>query len=260
MPDRRAHYAVVEVPSKELLGLFDTVQAAHSAKKQFLAQGAKAESFNLTHGKTPQWVKDLAMEASSRTSPEAEIHMHEGIVRISTRYVLSRKASHLMLEEYNWIPDLDDHLDQERVPGFNDVTVEIGDPDKVVITIDLDVEEQGTTSDPARRGAFQAVDRLLVDISRFKWHASPEMKDDPFVRPVYTSTDFVVVWNVRSETLTLCWGDDDQFYTADVEDDRVHARLAKTFGSIARNDDLIENFAQRAMIGPDAADDAVLTL
>jgi hypothetical protein len=243
MPDRRAHYAVVEVPSKELLGLFNTVQAAERTKKEFLAEGAKAELFNLTHPKTPQWVKDLAMEASSRTSPEAEIYMHEGIVRISSRYVLSCKASHLMLEEFHWIPDLDDYLDRELVPGFKDVNVEIGDPDKVVVTIDLEVKEQGTTSDPARRGAFQAVDRLLVDISRFKWHASPEMKDDPSVMPVYTSTDFVIVWNVRSEALTLCWGDDDQFYTADVDDDRVHARLAKTSGKIARDDKLIEEFA-----------------
>jgi hypothetical protein len=240
------HYAVVEVPSKELLGVFNTVQAAARSKNEFLAEGAKAESFNLTHGKTPQWVKDLAMEASGRSSPEAEIHMYEGIVRISSRYVLSSKASHLMLEEFNWIPDLDDYLEREQVPGFMDVIVEIGDPDKVVVTIDLDVKEQGTTSDPARRGAFQAVDRLLVDISRFKWHASPEMKVDPFSMPVYTSTNFVIVWNEQSDEMNLSWAEGEDTYAVRVEDEDVLIRLSKTAGTISRGDDMIEEFAAAA--------------
>lgn len=246
MADRRHLYAVVEVPGKELLGTYPTIQQASSALEGVKREGAtKSELFNVTHPKCPQWVRDLATEAHGRTSPEAEIHMYEGIVRISSRYVLSRKASNLMVEGFHWIPELDDFLEQSRVPGFVDVSVEVGDPDRVVITVDLEVKEGGDTKDPARRGAFQAVDRLLVDIARFKWHSSPEMKDDPFTTPVYTSTDFVIVWNEQSDEMNLSWSEGDDTYVVRVDDENVLFRLAKTAGAIARGDDMIENYAAR---------------
>lgn len=247
MADRRALYAVVEVPSKELFGFFHHHRDADRCLKAYRDEGAtRSELFNLTHPKTPQWVRDLAREASERTSPEAEIHMHEGIVRITSQYVLSPKASSLILEEYNWIPDLDDFLEQEKVPGFAGATVEIGDPERVVIKVDLEVQEGGTTSDPARTGAFRAVMRLLDDISRFRWHASPEMKEDPFVVPVYTSSAFVIAWNERTESMSLCWSEGEDLYVVPVEDENVLFRLARTAGRIAHADDRIEQFAATA--------------
>jgi hypothetical protein len=243
MVDRRAHYAVADVPAKRLLGFYNTYRSAEAALMDFIGEGAAAELFNLTHHKTPQWVKDLATEASGRTSPEAEIHMFEGIVRISSRYVLSRKASNLMLEEFHWIPDIDDYLEQEQVPGFRGVKMEIGDPDKVEVTVDLDVEKEGTTKDPARRLAYQAVMRLIEDIARFKWHATPEMKDDPFVMPVYTSTKFIIVRNERTGDVDLSWSDDGDVQVVPVEDDGLLKRLGEATGAPAREDELIEAFA-----------------
>lgn len=246
MADRRAHYAVADVSSKELLGFYNTFQATDRALKEFRSEGAAAaEWFNLTHGKTPQWVKDQAMEASGRTSPEAEIHMFEGIVRISSRYVLSQKASNLMVEEFHWIPDIDDYLEREQVPGFRGVTMEIGNPDKVVITVDLDVEEhEGSTKDPARRGAFQAVMRLAEDISRFKWHSTDDMKEDPLLWLVYTSSKFVITRNLRTGNLDLSWSDNGDVQVVPVEDEELLKRLGKATGSIMRGDELIEAYAE----------------
>ncbi|NTF17333.1 hypothetical protein G6L37_02655 [Agrobacterium rubi] len=246
MADRRVFYAVADVPAKKLLGYYNTIQATDRALKAFRMDGTTgAEWFNLTHPKTPQWVKDLAMEAHGRTSPEAELHISEAIVRISSRHVLSRKASNLMVEEYRWIPHLEDYLTQMDVPGYRGVTVETGNPDRVVITVDLDVaEHQGSTKDPARRGAFQAVMRLIEDISRFKWHASEDMKSDPWVIPVYTSTDFVITRNGRTEELDLSWADlEGDVQVVPVDDEKMLKRLLKSAGSIARGDELIEAYA-----------------
>ena len=250
MAERRAHYAVADVSSKELLGFYNTIHATDRALKEFRSGGAAAaEWFNLTHGRTPQWVKDQAREAHGRTSPEAEVHMSEGVVRISSRYVLSQKASNLMLEELHWIPDIDDYLEREQVPGFRHVTMEIGDPDNVVITVSLDVEQEGTTKDPARRGAFQAVLRLIEDISRFKWHASTEMKDDPFTSPVYTSSQFIITRNARTGELNLSWADDGNVQVVRVEDENLLKRLGKATGSIMRDDDRIDGAVTRIRMG-----------
>lgn len=245
MADRRAHYAVADVPGEKLLGFYNTIQAADRALKEFIAEGvAGAHWFNLTHSKTPQWVKDQASEASGRTSPEAEIYMAERIVRITSQYVLSPKASNLMVEGYHWIPEIDDYLEREQVPGFRDVTMEIGNPDKVVITVDLDVEEhEGSTKDPARRGAFQAVMRLADDISRFKWHATDDMKDDPFLWLVYTSSNFVITRNLKTGGIDLSWSDDGEVQVVPVENEDVLKRLGKVTDTIMRGDELIEAYA-----------------
>lgn len=245
MADRRAHYAVVEVPSKELFGFFRHFQDADRCLKAYRAEGAtRSELFNLTHSKTPQWVRDLAREASEMSSPEAEIHMGEDVIRIVSRYDLSPKASSLILEDYPWIPDLHDHLDQ--VPGFVGVTVEAGDPDHVVVKVELDVTEGGTSSDSARSGAYRSMMRLLEDISRFRWHTSDAMKEDYAIAPVYTSSTFVIVSDERAETTSLCWSEGEDVYQVPVEDESILRRLVKTVGRIARDDDKIEDFAATA--------------
>lgn len=240
--DRRHLYAIVDTDTKELQGTYPSIGEADRNLKQVQLDGStNAALYNITHGKTPEWVKDLASSAHGLTAPEAEIHMRETLVRISSRYTLSRKSSSLMMEEYRWIPDLDDYL--ESMPGFVDTTVEISDPNKVVITVDMEVADGGDTKDPVRREAFQKIDQLLVDIARFKWHSSSEMKDDPFASPVYTATNFIIVRNERDGTVSLNWADGDDTRSVEINSNALLARLPKAPGSIAREDDRIEKFA-----------------
>lgn len=242
---RRHLYAVVEMAGHELLGTYDSVQQAAKALEKFGHETANASLFNITHSSTPQWVKALAIKAHGSSSADAEIHMRETLVRITSRYTLSEKASSLIMEDYRWVPDLDDYL--ESMPGFVGCTVEIGDPEKVVVTVDMEVEAGGDTSDPVRRQAYKMIDQLLVDIGRFRWHASPEMKEYSFATPRYTSENFIITTDRRDAATSITWADGQDSRTVEIEDKKILSILPKKPGVIARDVARIEKFAQEAI-------------
>lgn len=245
MTDRRAAYAVADLASKTLLGHYGWSNQADRACKEFRANGYPDASWhNLTHPKTALWLKDAAAEASGMSSAEAEVYIQERVVRISSRYVLSKKASALLMEWYPWVPRLEDYLEASAVSGFRGATIEHHPSDMVEIVVDLDVADGGSTSDPARAGAYRAIMRLIDDIARFAWHASDDLKHDPDVAPVYTSSAFVIVSNNATGSLDLAWRDGDQPCVSEVDSDAIRAALRRNRGAaIARDNKAIEKWA-----------------
>lgn len=249
--DRRLLYAIVNPQTHELLASIASVGGPGGELiKKHKAETPSSVVYNITHGGTPNWVRELAVKANAQTSPDAEVYLGEKVVRVSSSYTLSEKASALMQEDFHWIPDLAELL--TVVPGFSWVTVDRSDQKQVVITVDMDVAEGGGRDDPARRAAFKAIDGLLLDISRFGWHLPSDMKDDPCVSPILTATGYVFTSNERDGAVLLNWADDGRHSSLVVRDAKILSKLRKQ--ATPRDLDVIQNFAEQQIAAFERAD------
>ena len=243
--DRRHLYALSDLDSRTVVGTFPTINAADRALKAAAGPAASTLAINnITHGSCPAWVREQAVELHGSSSAEAEVHVSETLVCITSSYKLSSKASAGLLETLELRPEL---LDEIRgAHGVTDISFDTSDPERVCVLVDMEVTHGGDSADPVRRGAYQAVMRVVLDAARFRWHVANGQREDPGVVVVATHADFVIVRDERRQTALLCWSDGSAHQTRGIDDPAMLKRL-KSLRGITAADDRIALWAREEM-------------
>lgn len=243
--DRRHLYAMYDQTLKQVVGTYPTIQAADRALKAGISDNPNLAISNVTHGSCPSWVRKEAEELHGSKSAEAEIYMSERLVRITSAYGLNSKASAALASDFHWMPSLSHYM--REIGGVENAYVGSAGSGLLTVKVDMVVSEGGGTDDRIRRSAYQHLMKLVLNAARFRWHADADMKENPAVRPIYTSPDFIVVCDEGTGEVSLSWSDGDAVERLLVSDGSILKRLKPSAGSILTDVDAVEIWAKYEM-------------